>query len=98
MFDNAALAAQLRIFANLIEIKGESAFRVIAFRRAAETVETLAEPVDQLVREERLTSVPGIGPSIAAALTELVETGHFSALDEVQGEVPATLLTMLDIP
>jgi DNA polymerase (family 10) len=98
MLDNAALAERLRLFANLAEIKGESGFRVIAFRRAADTIEALDEPVNQLVQEARLTGIPGIGPSIATALTELVETGTFSSLEELSDEVPATLLTMLDIP
>lgn len=95
---NAELAAQLATFANLIEIKGENSFRVNAFRRAAETVEELEQPVADLVATSTLSGIPGIGPAISAALTELVNTGHFTALDEVLGEVPSTLLTMLDIP
>ncbi len=96
--NNAELAEQLSTFANLIEIKGENAFRVNAFRRAADIVSEFALPVQDLIAEGKLTEVPGIGPAIAAALTELVNTGHFSAMDEVLGEVPSTLLTMLDIP
>jgi DNA polymerase (family 10) len=98
MNDNAALADQLRTYANLSEIQGENSFRVTAFRRAAETVESLEEPIEELVRDGELTSVPGIGESIAAALAELVESGHFRALDDLLDEVPSTLLTMLDIP
>ncbi|HVX30970.1 MAG TPA: DNA polymerase/3'-5' exonuclease PolX [Nitrolancea sp.] len=98
MPDNRTLADQLKMFADLSEIKGENPFRLIAYRRAAETLEELDEPVEQLVREDRLTDVPGIGPGIAAALREMVETGRWQALDELQDEVPATLLTMLDVP
>lgn len=98
MNDNAAIADQLRMYANLIEINGENSFRVSAFRRAADTVASLDVPVEKLVREGKLTIVPVIGPGIAAALTELVESGHFGALDDVLGDVTATLLTMLDIP
>jgi DNA polymerase (family 10) len=96
--DNKALAGQLKMFADLSEIKGENPFRLIAYRRAAETLEELDEPVEALVHEDRLTEVPGIGAGIAAALQEMVDTGHWDALDELQDEVPATLLTMLDIP
>ena len=98
MLDNTALADRLRVFANLAEINGESAFRVLAFRRAADTIAELDEPVDQLVHDGTLTDVPGIGPSIAAAVNELLATGTFAALEDLAGEVPATLLTMLDIP
>lgn len=95
---NRELAAQLRQFADLIEIKGENAFRVNAFRRAADTVADLEEPIESLVTAGTLTSVPGIGAGIAAALQEMVESGRFTAMDEVLGEVPATLLTLLEIP
>ncbi len=98
MPDNRALAEQLKMFADLSEIKGENPFRLIAYRRAADTLDELDESVEQLVRENRLTEVPGIGPGIAATLKEMVETGAWSALDELQDEVPSTLLTMLDIP
>jgi DNA polymerase (family 10) len=98
MPDNKALADRLKMFADLSEIKGENPFRLIAYRRAAETIEELDESVEQLVHEDHLTEVPGIGPGIAAALKEMVERGRWDALDELQDEVPATLLTMLDIP
>ncbi len=96
--NNADLAEHLSTFANLIEIKGENAFRVNAFRRAADIVSELESPVQDLIAEGKLTEVPGIGPAITAALTELVETGQFAAMEDVLGEVPSTLLTMLDIP
>jgi DNA polymerase (family 10) len=98
MPDNEALAGQLKMFADLSEIKGENPFRLIAYRRAADTLSELDESVEQLVAEDRLTEVPGIGTGIAAALKEMVEAGRWDALDELQDEVPATLLTMLDIP
>ena len=98
MLDNAALAARLKMFADLSEIKGENPFRLIAYRRAAETISELDEPVEVLVREDRLTDVPGIGPGLAASLKEMVETGRWQALESLQDEVPATLLTMLDVP
>lgn len=95
---NEELAGQLKTFANLIEIKGENAFRVSAFRRAGDIVEELNHPVSELIEQETLTDIPGIGPAIASALQELLATGRFAAMDEVLDEVPGTLLTMLDIP
>ncbi len=96
--NNAELAERLKTFANLIEIKGENSFRVSAFRRAGDLVEDFDRPVSELVAEGTLTDVQGIGPGIAAALTEMVETGQFAAMDDVLDVVPSTLLTMLDIP
>ncbi|HET9014152.1 MAG TPA: helix-hairpin-helix domain-containing protein, partial [Thermomicrobiaceae bacterium] len=96
--NNYDVAEQLRQFADLLEIKGESNFRVTAYRRGAEIIGHLPEPVAELVAEGRLTDVEGIGSGLAAAVRELVETGRYSAMEEVLGEVPSTLLTLLGIP
>jgi DNA polymerase (family X) len=96
--DNRQLADALGQFADLMEIQGKNAFRVNAYRRAADTVAGLAEPVSELVAEDRLTELPGIGAGIAASLKEIEETSSFAALDELLDQIPATLLTMLAIP
>ena len=96
--NNQQLARILQRFADLLGIKGENPFRINAYQRAAEVIDHLPEPVADLIANGELTGIPGIGPGIAAALEELVETGHYGALDELTKEVPATLLTLLDIP
>src|SRR5919199_5766535 len=96
--NNQQLARILQRFADLLGIKGENPFRINAYQRAAEVIDHLPEPVADLIANGELTGIPGIGPGTAAALKELVETGHYGALDELTNEVPATLLTLLDIP
>lgn len=95
---NQQLARVLQQFADLLGIKGENPFRINAYQRAAEVIDHLPEPVTYLIANGELTGIPGIGPGIAAALEELVETGCYGALDELTSEIPATLLTLLDIP
>lgn len=95
---NRQLASVLQQFADLLAIKGENPFRINAFQRAAEVIDHLPESVTDLIATGTLTGIPGIGSGIAAALEELVETGHFEALDQLSNELPATLLTLLDIP
>ncbi|MBX6343175.1 MAG: histidinol-phosphatase, partial [Thermomicrobiaceae bacterium] len=95
---NREIASHLRRFADLLEIKGENAFRINAYRRAADAIEQLDVPAEDLVQTETLTAVPGVGPGIAAAVTELVRTGRYGPEDELLGEVPATVLTLLEVP
>src|SRR5690606_34487835 len=95
---NEQLAVVLRQFADLLAIKGENPFRINAFQRAAEVIDHLREPVADLIADGTLTEIPGIGSGIAAALEELVDTGHYGAFDQLSSELPATLLTLLDIP
>lgn len=95
---NAEVAEILKQFADLLDIKGESGFRVSAYRRGADTVKRLDEPVGVLVEESRLTTLKGIGKGLAATIEEIVQTGQLGEMEEVHDEVPATLLTILAIP
>jgi DNA polymerase (family X) len=95
---NAQIAELLTKFADLLDIKGESGFRVNAYRRAADTIQHLDEPVSTLIEENRLTSIKGIGKGISTSLGEIVDIGEFADLEALQDEIPGTLLTMLAIP
>ena len=62
MIANADIAHMLQDYAALLEIQGESAFRVRAYQNAARTVENLSEPIARLMHEQGdLTALPGIG-------------------------------------
>ncbi|CAA9525647.1 MAG: DNA polymerase X family [uncultured Thermomicrobiales bacterium] len=95
---NAEAAAVLDRYGRLMELAGENAFRVRAFVRAAETVRDLDRPFGDLARSGNLRRVSGIGPAIAAALTELASTGEYLALRTLEADVPATLLDVVAVP
>ncbi len=95
---NREVATLLRHYADLLEIQGENPFRVQAYRRAAEAIDRLNTPVALLAAENSLTAIPGIGSGIAAAIDEILGTGRFSALDALQGELPGSLVTLLNLP
>lgn len=96
--DNQEIAELLAQFADLLDIKGESGFRVSAYRRGADTVKRLDEPVLRLVEEQRLTDVKGIGIGLAGNISDVLKLGRFPDLEDLRDEVPATLLTILAIP
>jgi hypothetical protein len=87
--DNAAVADLLREMATLLEAQGEdNAFRIAAYRRAAETVAGLAVDVRQVFERDGLAgldALPTIGPGIAAAIAEIVQTGRWARLDRLRG-------------
>lgn len=86
--ENTALAANLREFADLLTQQGADGFRVAAWRRGAEIVEGLDRPVREILANEGrqgLIALPGIGYGIAAALAEMVTTGHWNQLDRLRG-------------
>jgi hypothetical protein len=86
--ENAALAARLREYAQLLEEQAANPFRVRAYQRAADVVAQLPRPVSEIVRSEGragLDALPAIGPRIAAALAELCLTGVWSQLERLRG-------------
>jgi DNA polymerase (family 10) len=92
---NAEIAEMLRANADLMEIAGENSFRVNAFRRAADAVR---EHDRALTAEADLTEIPGVGAGIAAVLREILTTGTFGTFEELQEQLPGSLLALLDIP
>src|SRR5205085_12245753 len=61
---NPDVAAQFDLLADLLEIGGEDAFRVVAYRRAANRIRETAGPVAQLALEGRAKELSGIGKTI----------------------------------
>lgn len=92
---NAEIAELLRANADLMEIAGENAFRVNAFRRAADAVRAHDRA---LTDQADLTAIPGVGAGIAAVLREILTTGTFATFEELQEQLPGSLLALLDIP
>jgi DNA polymerase (family 10) len=96
---NAEIADIFDRMAVLLEIQGANPFRVRAYRNAARTVGGLARSVaDMLAEEEDLSKLPDIGKDLAGKIAEIVDTGHLTALEEVQKEVPAGLVDLTRLP
>jgi hypothetical protein len=92
---NAALAARLREYAELLEQQQSDGFRVTAYRKAATVIERLERPVAELLASgglRALDALPAVGRSIAAALAEMITTGRWSQLDRVRGAAQPELL------
>lgn len=95
--ENAAVAALLREMSTLLQAQGEeNAFRIAAYRRAADTVATLDRPVREIFEREGvagLDALPTVGAGIAAAIAEIVQTGHWTKLERLRGgAAPEALL------
>lgn len=89
---NAAIAERLEALAALLDLSGASYYTARAYRRAAETVRETKAPIAELVRQDRVQELRGIGPGIATRLRELVETGRIAELDELEQAVQPELV------
>lgn len=95
---NTDAARALRQLADLLEIGGEPVYRVVAYRRAAENIDSLSESLSVLHDRGALTSIPGIGKGIAEKLAELLDSGRMKELDEIQERVPLSVTELLTVP
>src|SRR5258706_5455316 len=82
----------------LLELKGENPFKSRAYTNAARALESLAEPLDQLIKENRLGEIKGIGDAIQKKIMELITTGRLAYYEELKASVPAGLFALLQIP
>ncbi len=96
---NNEIAELFENLGTLLEMKGDSAFKIRAYRRAAETIHQLAFPLAQAVQDEqKLTDIPGIGKAISDKIHELVKTGKVQTYERAKSEVPEGALDLLAIP
>ena len=92
--DNRAIAQVLGEIADLLEIKGENAFKIRAYRTAADTINAWADGVSRL-DDRQLRELPGIGKDIATKIRELVDTGVLQFHQQLLQEFPSTILDLL---
>jgi DNA polymerase (family 10) len=95
---NAEVAATFRLLADLLSLRGESIYKVNAYRRAAESIAALPEPITAVRARGALDDIPGVGKEIALKIEQLLDTGSFPLLDEVQTEYPRSVAELLAVP
>ncbi|MBO9130580.1 DNA polymerase/3'-5' exonuclease PolX [Bacillus sp. 165] len=78
-----------------MELKGENPFKISAFRKAAAALEADDRSLSEI---EDFTKINGIGKGTAAVILEYIETGTSAALEELQTEVPSSLVPLLKLP
>ena len=96
--DATSVAALLREFGQRSALRGDNPFRAKAYARAADNLLTLTLPLDQVIAEERLREIPGVGEAIADIIKKLHATGTHPALEKMRKELPVGVLEMLTVP
>lgn len=95
--ENADVAAIFYEVADLLELQGV-AFKPIAYRKAASSIEQLEEPIARVAEEGRLREIPGVGESIVKKIEEVLKTGKLNYLETLRTEVPAGLKELVAVP
>ena len=85
---NTEIAAIFDDIAEMLKLKKDNIFKIRAYQKAARAIEALPVEVVQLVAENRLSEVPGVGEAIAKKITELVTTGELGYYERLKAEFP----------
>ncbi len=99
--NNKELADTFTLIGNLLEIKGEVIYKILAYRKAAETLAVYPRSVADTYKEggqKGLKEIPGVGPAIAEKIEELLTTGQLQFLEKLKAEVPESLASLLQVP
>ena len=92
------IAAQFNVIADLLEYQGDNPFRIRAYRRAAQNLESFSGELDTLAQAGRLKEIPGIGSDLADKITEYLASGTIHALERLKKRIPAGVLQLLEVP
>ena len=84
---NAEIATVFSDIAYLLRIKKDNIFKIRAYEKVAKAIEGLPVEVEQLVREERLKEIPGVGEAINKKITELLNTGRLEYYEKLKTEL-----------
>jgi DNA polymerase (family 10) len=96
---NTAIAKIFSDIADLLELKGENAFKIRAYQKASRAIEHYPKEIKIMIEEgEELRNIPGVGEAIAKKTTELVTTGKLEYYEKLKAEFPQGITKLLDIP
>jgi len=96
---NEQIAELFENMGSLLEMKGDTIFKIRAYQRAARTIEQLSSPLSQALENgEDLTKIPGVGKAISEKIAEFIGHGQVSAYEKLLEELPPGVLDLKDIP
>jgi DNA polymerase (family 10) len=99
--DNKRIAEILAEIGDILEVEGKrSRFEVLAYRKAAATIETLQERAEDIYQDkglEGLMELQGIGKGIAGGIAELIDNGHMKKYDSLKRSFPVDFNSLTKI-
>ncbi len=95
---NPAIADALEELGDLYELDGAIVHRVLAYRRAADTIREASVSVGALARAGRATELPGIGETLQEKIVALLDTGAIPAAERLRAKFPPGVIAITRIP
>lgn len=93
--DKKDMIRLLDTIAVYLELKGENPFKISAYRKAAQALETDDRSLNEITD---FTAINGIGKGTAGVIDEYIQAEKSETLETLQKEVPEGLVPLLDLP
>ncbi len=97
MPSNAEAAEILHNIADLLDLLGER-FKPEAYRRAARSIESLAEDLSAVAARHELRTIPGVGEAIEEKIREYLSTGAIPYYERLKHDVPPGIIELMRLP
>jgi DNA polymerase (family 10) len=98
MLDKFEIASALREISLLLELKQENPYKTRAYSVGAAALEAVNEDIGAVIEDGRLTTIRGIGDTLAGQIVELYKTGSSSMLDRLREELPPGVIELSQVP
>jgi DNA polymerase (family 10) len=95
---NAAVAQVFQEIADWMEVAGENVFKIRAYRRAAEAVAVIPDPIEDASESNALEQIEGLGAATVAKTREFLATGRVRELERLRAAYPPGLLEVMRVP
>lgn len=96
---NKDIADIFNSVADLLDIRGESQYRVRAYRSAARTIEGLSRSAADMIEQgEDLSKLSGIGKDLAGKIEQIVDSGRLPLLEQLKADMPGELGDLMRVP
>jgi DNA polymerase (family 10) len=95
---NTDVVEQLELLADMLELEGEQAFRVLAYRRAAQRIKETGGSIARLALDGKAKDLQGIGKTIEEKIVQIVDTGEIEALTKRRRRIPADVVAFMRLP
>jgi DNA polymerase (family 10) len=89
---------QIELLADMLELEGTEAFRVLAYRRAAQRIGETGGSIAQLALDGKAKELQGIGKTIEEKIVQIVEQGEIEALAKRKGRIPPDVIAFMRLP
>ena len=89
---------QIELLADMLELEGTEAFRVLAYRRAAQRIGETGGSIAQLALDGKAKELQGIGKTIEEKIVQIVEKGEIEALAKRRDRVPPDVVAFMRLP